>query len=49
MVGVTVLNYTFDTTPLEYVTGVVTGEGILGKEELDELWGKMCIHLALLA
>ena len=46
--GVTVLNYYFDVTPLEYVGGLVTEKGLLKAEELEKRLAELRIHEALL-
>jgi translation initiation factor eIF-2B subunit delta len=45
---VTVLNFYFDVTPLEYVSGMVTEWGILAGGELDEMLGRLKMHELLL-
>jgi translation initiation factor eIF-2B subunit delta len=46
--GVKVLNYYFEVTPLEYLSGLVTERGLLLPEELEEKLGELKIHHVLL-
>jgi translation initiation factor eIF-2B subunit delta len=46
--GVEVVNLYFDVTPLEYLTGVVTEQGILSVSELVKALGQINIHDILL-
>lgn len=46
--GVTVLNYYFEVTPLEYLSGLVTERGLLLREELEEMLEQLKIHDMLL-
>ena len=46
--GVEVLNLYFDVTPLEYLSGVVTQQGILSLRELEEALGQIETHHILL-
>ena len=46
--NVTVENFYFDLTPLDFITAVVTEEGILGPEQVRERLGRVKIHPALL-
>jgi len=46
--GVTVLNYYFDVTPLEHVSGLVTEEGLLVRSQVQEMLGQVRIHQMLL-
>jgi translation initiation factor eIF-2B subunit delta len=45
---VKVLNLYFDVTPLEYVSGVVTENGILSRAGLEEVLGRLRVHEMLL-
>jgi translation initiation factor 2B subunit (eIF-2B alpha/beta/delta family) len=45
---VKVLNLYFDLTPLEYVSGVVTEEGILSGGALEDILGRLRVHEMLL-
>ena len=44
----TVLNYYFDFTPLDHVSGLVTEDGILSPADLEELLAQLKIHEMLL-
>lgn len=46
--AVEVLNYYFEVTPLEYVSGLVTEKGMLTQAELEEMLGGLKIHEMLL-
>jgi len=46
--GVEVLNLYFDVTPLRYVSGVVTEQGVLTPGELQDIVGQLKIHEMLL-
>jgi translation initiation factor eIF-2B subunit delta len=46
--GVEVLNLYFDVTPLEYVAGVVTEQGVLTPRELQGVVGQLKMHEMLL-
>jgi translation initiation factor eIF-2B subunit delta len=46
--GVEVLNLYFDVTPLEYVSGVVTEQGVLTPWELQDIVGQLKMHEMLL-
>lgn len=46
--GVTVVNYYFDVTPLEYVSGLVTEKGILVRSEVEEMLSRLKVHKLLL-
>jgi translation initiation factor eIF-2B subunit delta len=46
--GVEVLNLYFDVTPLEYVSCVVTEQGVLTLRELQDIVGQLKIHEMLL-
>jgi len=41
---VTVLNYYFDVTPLEYVSGLVTENGLLGHADVERMVGQLETH-----
>lgn len=45
---VTVLNYYFDVTPLEYLTGLVTEKGILYRSQVEKTLDQLEIHDMLL-
>jgi len=45
---VTVLNYYFDVTPLEYVSGLVTEKGILLRAQGEEMLGELRVRKILL-
>jgi len=46
--GVEVLNLYFDVTPLRYVSGVVTEQGVLTPGELQDIVGQLKMHEMLL-
>jgi translation initiation factor eIF-2B subunit delta len=46
--GLTPVNYYFESTPLEYLTGVVTEEGVLAPADLESRLSHMPVHEALL-
>ena len=46
--GVTVLNYYFDVTPLEYLSGLITERGILLRSQVEEMLKHLRIHELLL-
>ena len=45
--NVTVLNYYFDRTPLDFVSGLITEQGLLSPSALDQVFEKLAIHPAL--
>lgn len=46
--GVTVLNYYFDTTPLEHLSGLVTEKGLLTGSQVEEMLARLKVHEMLL-
>jgi methylthioribose-1-phosphate isomerase len=47
--NVTPINYYFDLTPLEFLTGIITEKGILSPLEIQEHINKLPIHRILLS
>jgi translation initiation factor 2B subunit (eIF-2B alpha/beta/delta family) len=47
--NVTPINYYFDLTPLEFITGIITEKGILSQLEIQEHISKLPIHRFLLS
>jgi translation initiation factor eIF-2B subunit delta len=45
---IAVLNYYFETTPLRYVSGLVTEKGVLLQADLEEMLARLKIHEMLL-
>lgn len=46
--GVTVLNYYFDLTPLEFVSAVVTEKGLLGRADVLKMLSQLQTHKLLI-
>jgi eIF-2B alpha/beta/delta-like uncharacterized protein len=42
--GITVLNYYFDVTPLEYLSGLVTERGVLPRSQVERMLRQLKVH-----